>query len=858
MPYDPTSQLTAYSGKNAGEFFAEAFSSWTHPYFYSSGIDIHPTLLKAFEDLIPHRVPTNAEDAKFEWKEELHPRGKAGKFAKKGTASPKWVKILKQHGFTPHSSSEGEIYQHHSGEHHIAFQPAAEGTPYSSGAAHYIKFKPNVKITNAAQLAQVLQENNLTQKPSLATQKNAFVLSQAGAIPGKVSSGGNFYSYTLPNGKGVVISLNSDYWSITGVGHGYGEQELKQKLQEQQKEEPQVAGIPNSVMSSLTNAGFKLISNFSTGVKWFDNEGEKIETSIFPDNSWAMYKSGTKIGSGSSLPQLKDFLDSDKHKNPEQQQQSQQKQQAKTTSEAEKFFDNDATFWAKQGKDFLVNEQKATFVGYNNSTGNGLFKLPSGKSVSINAKSENGAWKLWGENGQPITSADSILALASTLSPPSKSNLGTPLKLSDLKQTGPQLGSQPGGQYEDSEGNKYYVKHSLDNDHAKNELLAARLYKLAGVKTLDYHPVDEGNGKEGIATKWETLPGEGLSAVLSNAKATSQAQKDFAIHAWLANWDAVGIDGANVGYDKDGNAVSLDLGGSLLYRAMGAPKGDLLFGNDANEWNTLRNSLINPKAAQLFGNMTSQQLFDSAKRLSAISNDQIQNLVKESGPGTEQEKAALAGKLIARKNSILQKASVMSSPSSSQSISVKTAPVDEFKPPFTSQNNDIGALAKSLRVGQPDPNYEQKKAIASYTGNGHKEMNADMRFGLHTPGGEIAELIGFLDNSKLPHEVTVNRKVSDDYAKFLMRNAKVGSEFTEFSFASTSINPHAWSGEVTMMVHIPKGSRAAYVNPWSSNAGDEREVLVQRGSIMRVVAMKGKTLYCELDQSHLDALEKQI
>ena len=65
----------------------------------------------------------------------------------------------------------------------------------------------------------------------------------------------------------------------------------------------------------------------------------------------------------------------------------------------------------------------------------------------------------------------------------------------------------------------------------------------------------------------------------------------FAVHAWLANWDAVGIDGSNVG-TTGGKPVNLDLGGSLLYRAQGQPKGDK-FDAKASEWTSLRSPSTN-------------------------------------------------------------------------------------------------------------------------------------------------------------------------------------------------------------------------------------------------------------------------
>ena len=58
--------------------------------------------------------------------------------------------------------------------------------------------------------------------------------------------------------------------------------------------------------------------------------------------------------------------------------------------------------------------------------------------------------------------------------------------VSKWKKVGPQLGSNPGGTYEDENGKKWYVKESKSDDHAKNEVLAGKLYELAGSPVVDY------------------------------------------------------------------------------------------------------------------------------------------------------------------------------------------------------------------------------------------------------------------------------------------------------------------------------------------------------------------------------------
>jgi phage-related protein (TIGR01555 family) len=223
------------------------------------------------------------------------------------------------------------------------------------------------------------------------------------------------------------------------------------------------------------------------------------------------------------------------------------------------------------------------------------------------------------------------------------------IPLSGLKKVGGQLGSNPGGKYEDSNGKQYYVKLSKSNDHAKNEILASRLYQAAGSPILDAIPVELGEGKIGTATEWKP----GVSLI--NRKDPDQkkeAQENFATHVWLANWDAAGLEYDNQGM-VDGKMTTLDPGGSLLYRAQGSPKGGA-FGDKANEWTSLRDS-SNPQAYNVFGSMTDAQLKQSAQKVTSIPNEKIEKLVEEFGPGDAAQKKSMTSKLIARRDDIARR-----------------------------------------------------------------------------------------------------------------------------------------------------------------------------------------------------------
>jgi len=223
------------------------------------------------------------------------------------------------------------------------------------------------------------------------------------------------------------------------------------------------------------------------------------------------------------------------------------------------------------------------------------------------------------------------------------------LDYKSLKRIGPQLGSNPGGRFATPEGKSFYVKQSKSNDHAKNEVTAARLYELAGSPVLRSEPVDMGSGKLGTATEWKDVKNIDRKSPVE----VKEAQKDFATHVWLANWDSVGLDYDNQG-KIGGKMTTLDVGGSLLFRAQGAPKGDA-FGTSAKEWDSLRDP-SNRQAHRIFGDMSPEALRESARRVAAVPDDAIRAVVEESGPGSSEQKKVLADLLIARKADISKRA----------------------------------------------------------------------------------------------------------------------------------------------------------------------------------------------------------
>lgn len=218
-----------------------------------------------------------------------------------------------------------------------------------------------------------------------------------------------------------------------------------------------------------------------------------------------------------------------------------------------------------------------------------------------------------------------------------------------LIKIGEQRGSNPGGLYQDQDtGVKWYIKQPASVEQARNELLAGKLYELAGVEVPEMHLITMG-GKPSLASKiidgLESVTG----AQLAKAAGATEA---FAVDAWLANWDVVGQ-----GFDnmllKAGRAIRVDTGGALRFRAQGTPKGSA-FGPTVPEITSLRDG-TNRQTAAVFEKITNGQLATSVERVLRLSEADIRDLVARYGPTDAAERALLSDTLIARQRWLAEK-----------------------------------------------------------------------------------------------------------------------------------------------------------------------------------------------------------
>ncbi len=196
-----------------------------------------------------------------------------------------------------------------------------------------------------------------------------------------------------------------------------------------------------------------------------------------------------------------------------------------------------------------------------------------------------------------------------------------------MQRVGGQMGTNPAGIYQDENGRRFYVKSLESSAHAKNEMIAAKLYQLAGAPTLTYVNTKEPNQ---IATELVELDKKHVCHLSESER--KQAQRWLGVHAWTANWDAAGFGGDNQGV-VNGMVTTLDVGGALEFRAQGDPKGKA-FGTRVGELDVLRSDGDNPHAVKLFGDMSRAQTNEAIAVVMRIPDAKIRQVIVENGGST--------------------------------------------------------------------------------------------------------------------------------------------------------------------------------------------------------------------------------
>ena len=279
---------------------------------------------------------------------------------------------------------------------------------------------------------------------------------------------------------------------------------------------------------------------------------------------------------------------------------------------------------------------------------------------------------------------------------------------------GEQGGSNPGGKFRDPSGQEWYCKWPSDPDAIASEVLAAKLYALAGLSSQDCMVVTKG-GKPAIATKWVNIKKAGTAAALAK---TPGALDGFAVDAWLGNWDVVGQTLDNLQVGPDGKAHRVDAGGSLEYRAQGDKKP---FGASVDEIDTLRDASKNEKAAAVFGKMTAADITASVAKVLAIDDASIRAMVAEHGPGDEAARKALADTLIARKADLFKRYPKAAKPGTKKPLDRSALPIDPKTIPkphdFENWNGAGKGLSSKAAVNQANVSDEYAMLALAQAGN---------------------------------------------------------------------------------------------------------------------------------------------
>lgn len=228
--------------------------------------------------------------------------------------------------------------------------------------------------------------------------------------------------------------------------------------------------------------------------------------------------------------------------------------------------------------------------------------------------------------------------------------LPTGLDPDRLVAIGGQGGSNPGGLFQDPDtGVKWYVKWPSE-EMLRNEVLANRLYALAGVEVPEVRLITF-RGRPAIASR--IIDGLNADQRALTAGRLPGVQEHFAVDAWLANWDTVGLSFDNLKVVA-GRGVRIDPGGSLRFRAQGGLKGSL-WSDEVLDLDSLRNAGINSQSAAVFKHVTRGDIVDGVRRILAIPEERIAAMVEEFGPLDVADRKAMLARLLARRRDLAKK-----------------------------------------------------------------------------------------------------------------------------------------------------------------------------------------------------------
>jgi hypothetical protein len=202
--------------------------------------------------------------------------------------------------------------------------------------------------------------------------------------------------------------------------------------------------------------------------------------------------------------------------------------------------------------------------------------------------------------------------------------------------------------YEDRIGRLFHVRLSGADHLARNEILAARLYRLAGIPATGVRLALLGDR---LAVMSDLRPDAhiDLDARRHDPEYRAEIQKGFAADAWLANWNVAGSGFNNI-LTSQGEPVRINTEMTLFNQDQRTFADDA-FGSEVPEWQTLRDPQVNPESSSLFSDMSQDALRDSVRRVLDIPVEEIDKAVDSAG--FDAEKAERLKELLHRRRADL-------------------------------------------------------------------------------------------------------------------------------------------------------------------------------------------------------------
>lgn len=395
---------------------------------------------------------------------------------------------------------------------------------------------------------------------------------------------------------------------------------------------------------------------------------------------------------------------------------------------------------------------------------------------------------------------------------------------------------------------KQYLRAASPKDSVANEYIASQLYRMLGVNVPESR-VAVINGQPAFVTKM--VKGKELSGYLSESAVLTAARKGFVTDALLANWDAVGM-----GYDNmlvevlpiggsrtiQGYRIHrIDLGGSLLFRAQGSPKGTL-FGKTVGELESFLTK--NPQAAKVFGGISPGEIVGQIGDILAKWSTAGASGIVQASPLSDNLKGELIDvlqgrveylekirkdyvkKIAADAEAAKRAAEMAAKLGAGAKVIPKT--VLDFDSPSNAAYQEIREIYDKVLSGN------ERTMVEYFTSSGYRSIN-EQAYKHGKPSPDLVSAIDKLPKTSMP---AVLRKINATTA-FERSWAKwTSGDFEEMewkAFSSTTWRSATWSGDIHFAVVVNPDLRHGVIGSASSCPG-ECEVIVNAGQRFQIAA----------------------